>query len=292
MTNIKNERRVILITGATSGIGREAAFALAKQGAHVIVHGRDQAKTEAMKQEIIDATRNLFVDSIVADLFLLSEVRKVAALINERYAQLDVLINNAGGLMGLQRETTSEGHEKTIALNLLAPFLLTGLLLDKLKKSSDGRIINVSSVAHKQLGKPDFTDIENHNRYSVAKAYGDAKLYLILISQKLSRKLEKGGFENITVNTLHPGLVASNFLGGSGLTGLIKWIGKLSIPFSKTAAQGAETIIYLASSNDVKGISGKYFNNGKQEKIGRKYDFPKNESTVWTYCEHAADIVY
>lgn len=292
MTNIKNERRVILITGATSGIGREAAFALARQGAHVIVHGRDQAKTEALKQEIIDATRNLFVDSIVADLFLLSEVRKVAALINERYAQLDVLINNAGGLMGLQRETTSEGHEKTIALNLLAPFLLTGLLLDKLKKSGDGRIINVSSVAHKQLAKPDFTDIENQNRYSVAKAYGDAKLYLILVSQKLSRKLENGGFENITVNTLHPGLVASNFLGGSGLTGLIKWIGKLSIPFSKTAAQGAETIIYLASSNDVKGVSGKYFNNGKPEKIGRKYDFPKNENTVWTYCEHAADIVY
>lgn len=285
MSETNSARRIILITGATSGIGKEAAFALAKEGAHVIIHGRDAAKLDKLRQEIIVASGHLQVDTIVADLFLLSEVRGMAQEINTRYKNLDVLINNAGGIMGTKREETSEGHEKTVALNLFAPFLLTELLLDKLKTSSDGRIINVSSVAHKHLAKPDFHDIENKKDYSVSKAYGDAKLFLILISQKLVRDLAAAGISNISVNTLHPGLVASNFLGGSGLSSIIKFISKISIPFSKTSAQGAETIIFLASSGNVKGVTGKYFDNRKPVKVSRKYNSVENENLVWEYCE-------
>ncbi|GLU53989.1 SDR family NAD(P)-dependent oxidoreductase [Dyadobacter frigoris] len=291
MNETNPERRIILITGATSGIGREAAFALAKQGAHVIIHGRNTEKTDKLKQEIIVACGHLQVDTIVADLFLLAEVRLMAQHINERYRNLDILINNAGGIMGTAREETLEGREKTVALNLFAPFLLTELLLDKLKKSSDGRIINVSSVAHKHLAKPDFYDIENKKNYSVSKAYGDAKLFLILISQKLSRQLKADGITNVSVNTLHPGLVASNFLGGSGLGSLVKFISKISIPFSKTPAQGAETIIYLALSKDVKGVSGKYFDNCKPVKVSKKYDSVENENLIWDYCEEVTAVL-
>lgn len=285
MSDTKAARRIILITGATSGIGREVAFALAKGGAHVIIHGRDKVKTDILRHEIILSCGHLFVDSIVADLFLLSEVRHMAQQINERYKNLDVLINNAGGIMGAKREETPEGHEKTVALNLFAPFLLTELLLDKLKNSNDGRIVNVSSVAHKHLAKPDLDDIENKKDYSVSKAYGDAKLFLILISQKLSRDLRAAGITNVSVNTLHPGLVASNFLGGSGLSSLVKFISKISIPFSKTPSQGAETIIYQASSDDIKGVTGKYFDNCKPVKVSRKYNLVENENRVWDYCE-------
>ncbi|MBE9461385.1 SDR family NAD(P)-dependent oxidoreductase [Dyadobacter subterraneus] len=288
MSETNPARRVILITGATSGIGRAAAFALAKKGAHVIIHGRDEVKTDQLRREIIVACGHLQVDTIVADLFLLTEVRKMADHINERYKNLDVLINNAGGLMGTEREETPEGHEKTVALNLFAPFLLTELLLEKLKKSNDGRIINVSSVAHKHLAKPDFYDIENKKNYSVSKAYGDAKLFLILISQKLSRDLRTAGITNVTVNTLHPGLVASNFLGGSGLSSWVKFISKISVPFSKTSAQGAATIIYLATSNEVRGVSGKYFDNSRPVKVSARYNAVENENLVRDYCEKVA----
>src|SRR5690606_17185594 len=195
------------------------------------------------------------------DLYLMGEVKKVAQTYIERYDHLDILINNAGGIMSKDRKETTEGVEKTIAVNRLVPFLLTELLLDVLKKWDDARIINVSSNSHQLNAKPDFDDLELKNNYNPLAAYGNAKLFLIWISQYLAEKLIQDGCENVTVNTLHPGAVATNFGVNSNLGGLLNFFGKLARPFFKTPEQGAETILYLATSEDVKSISGKYFEN-------------------------------
>jgi NAD(P)-dependent dehydrogenase (short-subunit alcohol dehydrogenase family) len=287
--------KIILITGATSGIGKAAAMALAKQGAHVIIHGRSEEKAKATQQEIITACREAgiktgngtrneagnehpHVDILVADLFLLSEVRKMADTFNARYDHLDVLINNAGMMMNTNRETTSEGNEKTIAVNLLAPFLLTQLLMGKL--TTNARIINVASSAHKESAKPDFNDMQLEKNYSPLRAYGNAKLFLILYTRQLAKKLN-----GITVNSLHPGAVASNFSAESNLGPVLNFLGKIARRFFKTAEQGADTIIYLATSPDVKNISGKYYVNRHPAEVAKKYNTPQNEALVWVFCE-------
>jgi NAD(P)-dependent dehydrogenase (short-subunit alcohol dehydrogenase family) len=158
--------KIVLITGATSGIGKVAAITLAKMGAQVVLHGRNTNKAEAVRQEIMAACGHRKVDILIADLFSLAETRKMAEVFNSRYQHLDVLINNAGALMGNHREVTTEGIEKTMAINLFAPFLLTGLLFHQLMKSPAGRIINLSSSAHRQNARPDFTDIQGLQNYS------------------------------------------------------------------------------------------------------------------------------
>jgi NAD(P)-dependent dehydrogenase (short-subunit alcohol dehydrogenase family) len=272
--------KIVLITGATSGIGKATAMALAKQGAHVIIHGRSETKLKVVQQEIISVCGHTRVDTLMANLFLLSEVRRMAASFNEKYDRLDVLINNAGVMMGKEREETSEGREKTIAINLLAPVLLTTLLMDMLRQSSQARIINVSSSAHKQNAKPDFNDWECNKRYGPFRAYGNAKLFLILYSQRLAKQLPS----NITVNTLHPGAIATNFSVDSNLGGFINFSGKIARRFFKTAEQGADTVIYLASSPEVNGVTGEYFIDRKQARVGAKYNTERNEGLVWEYC--------
>src|SRR5690606_28931302 len=266
-----NKQRTVFITGATSGIGKETAIALAKQNYRVVIHGRNKEKTTGVCEEIKRLSGNDKIDYIIGDLFLMSEVRKVAQTYIERYEHLDILINNAGGIMSKDRKETPEGVETTIAVNLLAPFFLTELLLDLLKKSDDGRIINVSSNSHQLNAKPDFNDLELKNNYNPLAAYGNAKLFLIWISQYLAGKLIEDDFKNITVNTLHPGAVATNFGVDSNLGGLFNFFGKLARPFFKTPEQGAEAIIYLATSENVKSMSGKYFENKKIKPASPKY---------------------
>jgi len=277
--------RIVLITGATSGIGKATAIALAKQDFTVIVHGRNKEKTKKICMEIKALTGNPKIDMLIADLFLLSDVRKMAAEFTQKYDHLDILINNAGGIMGLNRENTSEGIEKTIAVNLFTPFLLTSLLLDLLKKSPDARIINVSSNSHKLNAKPDFNDLQLEKNYDPLRAYGNAKLFLIWISQHLAYKLKEHAIPNITVNTMHPGAVASNFGVESNLGSFLNFIAKLVRPLFKTVEQGADTIIYLATSNEVKNTTGKYFVNRKQSKVANKYYTSSNEKSIWEYCE-------
>lgn len=277
--------KTILITGATGGIGKATAIALAKLGHTIIIHGRNMNKLKQLQEEIKASTGNSKIDILVADMFLLSEVRNMADEFKQKYNRLDVLINNAGGIMSKTRETTSEGFEKTLAMNLFAPFLLTGLLLSSLKQSPEARVINVSSNSHKLNAKPDFDDLQLEKNYNPLTAYGNAKLFLIWISQHLTIELKKQGIENITVNTMHPGAVASNFGVSSNLGSVLNFVAKLARPLFKTVEQGADTIIYLASSNDVKNISGQYFVNRKQEKVSNKYYTATNEKIVWDYCE-------
>jgi len=283
------DNRVVLITGATSGIGKAAAIALAKQDFTVIIHGRNEGRTRTVCDEIKAITGNPNIDILVADLFLLKDVRRMADAFRRKYDRLDVLINNAGGILNVKREHTSEAIEKTIALNLFTPFLLTSLLLATLKNSSEGRIINVSSNSHKLNANPDFSDLQLDKNYDPLRAYGNAKLFLIWISQRLATKLTQAGISNVTVNTLHPGAVATNFGVESNLGKVLNFIGKIVRPLFKTVEQGADTIVYLASSSEVKNISGKYFVNRKQSKVADKYYTLGNAETIWEYCAHQTE---
>jgi NAD(P)-dependent dehydrogenase (short-subunit alcohol dehydrogenase family) len=276
--------KIVLITGATGGIGKAVAIALAKQGFTVVIHGRNQQKAEQVCEEIKAATGNDKIDVIVSNLFSLKDVRNMANTFKQKYKRLDVLVNNAGGIMGKDREKTTEGVEKTIAINLLAPFLLTELLLDILKNSYDGRIINVSSNSHKLNAKPDFDDLSLEKGYNPLRAYGNAKLFLIWITQHLSQTLNQQGIKSITANTLHPGAVATNFGVESNLGTVLNFIVKLARPLFKTPEQGADTIVYLATSSEVNNSSGKYFVNRKQVSVAEKYYSEKNEKAVWDYC--------
>ena len=284
------DNKIILITGATGGIGKAAAIVLAKQGHTIVIHGRDRQKTQAVCEEIKTTTGNPNIDLLTGDLFLTTDVRKVAQAFKARYNRLDVLINNAGGIMNKTRENTSEGIEKTIAVNLVAPFLLTELLLDLLKKSPDGRIVNVSSNSHKLNAKPDFDDLQLAQNYDPLRAYGNAKLFLIWISQRLAASLKQEGIANVTVNTLHPGAVASSFGVNSNLGSALNFFAKLARPFFKTVEQGADTVIYLASSNATKGISGQYFVNRKPSKVADKYHTAAQEKLVWDFCETVTGV--
>lgn len=278
-------QKVIFITGATGGIGKAAAFALARQGHRVIIHGRDKGRTQRVLQEIVAATENKHVDYIVGDLFLLVEARRVARELTSRYERLDVLINNAGGVMSNARATTAEGHETTLALNLLTPFVLMQELLPLLRNSEDGRIINVSSSSHRINARPDFHDLELVNGYSPLVAYGNSKLFIMFVTEMLSEELRGQGVLNITVNTMHPGAVATGFGVQSDLGPVLNALSKVARLFFRTPEKGAETLVYLAVDGAVKGVSGKYFVDLKPARVSRRYDSVEGRKRVWEYCE-------
>ena len=276
--------KTILITGASDGIGKESAKALARQGHNIILHGRNQQKTQAVQNEIIAESGNKNIDCIIADFLLLSEVKQFADAIKQKYDHIDVLMNNAGAIFDKERQTTPEGFEKTIALNLFAPFLLTELLMDLLKKSDAARIVNISSEMHKWCGKPDLNDFQLEKSYAPGRAYGLTKLYLIWITRYLADDLRSKGITNITANSLHPGVVATNF-GQAGNNGfMINFLFKVVYKFLTKSDKGAETSIYAAVSPEVATISGEYFKNKKIAKVDDKYYSKENEKKVWEYC--------
>lgn len=243
--------KVCLVTGATAGIGLETARGLARAGARVVLVGRSKEKTQAVLQEIIQATGNDQVESLLGDLSVQSEVRRVAAEFRSRYDRLDLLVNNAGGIFG-PRQVTGDGLELTFALNHLGYFLLTNLLLDMLRPSTSARVVNLSSAAHK-MGRIDFDDLQSERRYGAMQAYADSKLANILFTYELARKLEGSG---VTVNCLHPGVVRTNF---GGTWSLMSIFYRLGSKLMLNAEQGADTVLYLATSPEVEGVSGKYF---------------------------------
>jgi len=246
-----------LVTGSTSGIGRVTALALAKMGATVVLACRDKSKGEATRDEIKAQNPNAPVDILLADLSSQQSVRQLARDFTDRYSRLDVLLNNAGGIF-LRRSTTIDGLEQTFAVNYLAPFLLTNLLLDTLKASAPARIVTVASGAH-QGATINFNDLQAKKRYSAMGAYGQSKLATILFTHELAKRLQG---TNVTANCLHPGTVATNFGNGNGpvLSFLVKLVMRTGISPEK----GAETSIYLASSPEVEGVTGKYFSNCKE----------------------------
>ena len=251
--------KVVLVTGANSGIGRAASLALAKKGATVVMVARDKERGEAARSETIRESQNASVDLLLADLSSLESVRQLATEFQRKYSKLHVLINNAG-LFNQRRHVTMDGYENTFATNYLAPFLLTNLQLDLLKASAPSRIINVSSVGH-YSGHINFDDLNLEKEYGAWKAYGQSKLALVLFTHELAKKLQG---TSVTVNAVHPGTVATNIWSRPlGPVGFIMALPKL---FMTTPRQGAETIVYLASSPDAKDLNGEYLEKLKVKK--------------------------
>lgn len=244
--------KVCLITGATSGIGLVAARELAGQGAQVILVGRNPDRCESAVEEIRSQTGNQKVESLLADLSSQEQVRDVARQFRERHQRLDVLVSNAGALW-MRRQETVDGLEMTFALNHLAYFLLTNLLLDRLTASAPARIINVSSGAHRRAVL-DFDDLIGQRRYSGWKAYCRSKLANLLFTYELARRLEGTG---VTANALHPGFVATNFAAHTGWKGSLIYL--MARLFAISPEKGARTIVYLASSPEVTSVNGRYF---------------------------------
>ena len=245
--------QVCMVTGATSGIGRATATALARQGARLVITGRNEAKTQRIVDEIQDETSSKTIDYLLADYCDLRQVRSLAEAFQDRYTRLDVLVNNAGVFLNTRRETPY-GVEQTFLVNHLAPFVLTNLLLDRLLTSAPARIVNVSSDAHRQ-GTMDLSDLNYQHGFAGIKAYARSKLATVLFTYELSRRLDSSG---VTVNALHPGHVATG-MWRTGFPILGPLIGWLMARMAMTPEQGADNSVYLASSPEVAGVTGKYF---------------------------------
>jgi len=244
--------KICLVTGANSGIGKVTAKALAAGGATVIMVCRNRDKGQAARDGIVRETRNENVDLMIADFSDLSQIRKLAADVNAKYPRLHTLVNNAGAYNG-KRTLTRDGYETTFGVNHLGYFLLTVELLDLLKSSAPARIVNVASEAHRSASV-NFDDLNLENGYSGWKAYGQSKLANVLFTYELARRLEGS---RVTANCMHPGFVGTNIFDNVG--GLGGKIVRLLTPFMRTPEKGADTIIWLASSPEVEGVTGKYF---------------------------------
>lgn len=245
-----------VITGATSGIGKETALALAKKDHAIYMLVRDMAKGEKVKDELIELSKNKNIYVTECDLANLQSVHEAALLLKGSLMSINVLINNAGGIFR-DYEQSQQGYEKTFAVNHLGHFLLVQHLLPLLERGQ-ARIINVSSEAHR-IGRPRFNDLQWKNTsYSAFAAYATAKLFNIYFTRSLAVKY---GPKGITAFALHPGLVSTNF--GGKLTGISKAIMWLMRPFMITPEEGAQTTIYLATAQKLDAKSGKYFKNKK-----------------------------
>ncbi len=249
------KNKIVLITGATSGIGKETALGLAKLGATIVFTTRDNLKGEKTKKKLIATTNNKNIHMLKCDLASFESIRNCCKEFKSKYDKLHVLINNAG-VWDFKRRESKDGIENIFATNYLAPFLMTNLLIDILKKGSPSRIINVTSGMH--YGTINFDDIEFKQKFSGAKAYRQSKLGLILFTRLLAKKLEGTG---VTVNCVHPGMNKTDL--GRDAGGFYQMIFKL---MGKNPEIGAETSIYLASSPDVENVTGEYF---AKEKIKR-----------------------
>lgn len=245
--------RVAIVTGANSGMGRATSLALARTGAQVVMLCRSKSRGEAALAEVKELSGSKSVELMLCDLGSMASIRAFSEKFRQKYCNLHVLVNNAGVILP-GRHLTADGFELQFGVNHLGHFLLTNLLLDLLKASAPARIINVSSGAHK-IGRIHFDDINLQHNYSLIRAYAQSKLANILFTYELARRLQGTG---VTANCLHPGAVATN-MGINRETGFGTFITGLLKPFFQTAENGAETTIYLATSPEVEGVSGKYF---------------------------------
>lgn len=281
----------VLITGATDGIGKVAALELAKMGAHVLIVGRNETKTRGVLSQLIAESGNDNLRMLLADLSSMDETRRVAAQYRENYQQLDVLLNNAGASFSTH-QTSVDGYELTFALNHFSYYLLSNLLLDIVQKTAhehgEARIINVSSSAHSAAGRDGLrlSDTRDASRFRAFRAYGGSKLANILFTYELARRIDD---TNVTVNAVHPGLVNTSF--GDNMTGLMRPFFKvMKTVMGRTPQKGAETLIYLASSPEVAGISGKYWSDKKQLRSSDISYSRAQQTALWQFSAEATGI--
>jgi retinol dehydrogenase-14 len=266
--------RTVLVTGGTDGIGKHTALTLALMGASVIIHGRDPARTAIAAAEIRAKTNSGAVETTVADFSSLAQVRECAADIKRRFPELHVLIHNAGVFMN-ERMVTVDGLEATLAINHVAPFLLTHLLLDLLRKSAPARVISVSSIAHTRA-KLDFGNLQWERGFEGYGAYALSKLANVLFTVELARRLKGTG---VTANCLHPGVIATKLL-QTGF-GNVK---------ASPVEKGAETSIYLASSPDLEEVTGRYFVHSQEAHASPAAEDAILCRTFWKTSEQLAGI--
>lgn len=288
MADVSMSRKTCIITGASSGIGKETARGLARMGARVVMIARDPQRGETARQDVMRSAGHDRVDLLLADLSSQAAVRDVASQILARYPRIDVLINNAGA-MYTARSLTVDGIERTFATNHLSYFLLTHLLLDRVKESAPARIINVSSRAHARATM-NFDDLQFERGFSVRYVYGHSKLANVLFTYELARRLEDTG---VTANCLHPGVVRTGFgrNNTSDPLGLIVNGGiRVAGLFFISAQKGAETSIYLASSPDVEGVTGKYFSRSKETPSSAASHDREHARRLWEISERMCGI--
>ena len=271
------QHKNIIITGATDGIGLAAAKSIAKKGYHVSLVGRNPDKGKKALEAIIEHSRNKNLDFFECDLSLVSNVKDLADRIKQKHSKIDVLLNNAGGA-NKTKQITSEGLEKTFATNQMNYFVLSTELLNILSESNDGRIVNVASNAH--IGaEVDYANINSEKSFSAWTSYCVSKLMNIMFTYQLSSMQDR-----VSVNVLHPGFVDTNIAGNEG--NLIKYIVKFGAKmFARTVDNGADSSIYLSTSDEVKGVSGKYFFKCREIKSSRASYNQEDWKKVWDLCE-------
>ncbi len=270
--------KVILITGATEGIGKYTALELARRGATVVIVGRNPQKTAIVKDWLQLETNHSSIHHLVADLSVQAQIRQLAAEFGRRFDRLDVLINNAGALF-VRRQISAEGIEMNLALNHLSYFLLTDLLMDVLLASSPARVVNVSATAHFFSGI-NFGDLEHKRFYNGWFAYGQSKLANILFTYELARRVDP---TRLTANALHPGYVATNFGRSNG--GFYDRIFKLSHLVTLSPEEGARTPVFLASAGEMTGKTGGYYVNCKPAKSSRLSHDLQIAQRLWRISE-------
>ncbi len=272
--------KTCLITGANSGIGKVMALEIAKKGANVVMVCRSKEKGEAARNEIVKESGNESVELMLADLSLMKQVRNLAEEFKQKHDRLHVLINNAA-LWPTKRIMTSEGLETQFAINHLSHFLLTNLLLDVIKSTAPARIINVSSGLHKRA-KIDFDNLQAEKSYKHMRVYGQTKLENVLFTKELARRLDGTG---VTVNSFTPGMTSTNL--GRYMSGGAKWFMR---HMARSPEKGASTGVYLATSQEVEGVTGKYFGDSKELRHNRIADDVEIAKRLWKVSEELAGL--
>lgn len=271
--------KIAIVTGANSGMGLATTIELAKMGAHVIMACRSQSRGAAALQEAQQESNGSRIELMTLDLGDFDSIRAFASDFKAKYDRLDVLVNNAG-VVALKRELTKDGYEAMLGVNHLGHFLLTNELLEHLQHARQGRVVNVSSGAHK-VGKIHFDDPNLSRGFNVAKGYAQSKLANILFTKELARRLQP---TRVTVNALHPGAVSTS-IGVNRDTGFGKAVHKLLRPFFLTPLEGARTAIHLATSPEVEHVTGEYYIKCKPAKISERAKDPKLASRLWEWSE-------
>jgi NAD(P)-dependent dehydrogenase (short-subunit alcohol dehydrogenase family) len=280
----KMSGKTCLVTGATSGIGKETALRLAMLGATVIVVARDAARGEMACAEIRRRVPSAQVEAMTADLSSLAQVRQLAEEVLSRHDRLEVLVNNAG-VISMRRQLTADGLETTFATNHLGPFLLTNLLRERLERSAPARVVTVSSAVHKQVRTIPWDDLPHGGQAGYAQTYPLSKLLNILFTTELASRLTGTG---VTANCLHPGLVRTAL--GRDVTGVLGAAIRLVLRFRPGPATGAETSVYLASSPEVANVSGGYFVKCKPAEPSALARDGQAGARLWTLSEELAGL--